>query len=213
MTGFGVRLHRSLKAPAIGAKTPRLTRGVRFSRMRVLGIDPGLRITGYGCVDAAHSPPRLVEAGVFRLCATDEADSAADDGLADARASRSAASLSRRLAELDTDFRALIERLGPQVIAVESLFAHYKHPATAIVMGHARGVLLLAVRRAGLPLIELKPNAVKKSMTGFGHASKEQMQRAVQACFSLPEPPSPPDVADALAVALCAASRSGAASL
>jgi crossover junction endodeoxyribonuclease RuvC len=187
--------------------------GRTLPRMRVLGIDPGLRITGYGCIDAAHSPPRLVEAGIFRLCATDDADDAPAGVLADARASRSAASLSRRLAELDTDFRALIERLGPQVIAVESLFAHYKHPATAIVMGHARGVLLLAVRRAGVPLVELKPNAVKKAVTGFGHASKEQMQRAVQACFSLPEPPSPPDVADALAVALCAAARAGASAL
>ncbi len=187
--------------------------GRTLPRMRVLGIDPGLRITGYGCIDAAHSPPRLVEAGIFRLCATDDADDAPAGVLADARASRSAASLSRRLAELDTDFRALIERLGPQVIAVESLFAHYKHPATAIVMGHARGVLLLAVRRAGVPLVELKPNAVKKAVTGFGHASKEQMQRAVQACFSLPEPPSPPDVADALAVALCPAARAGASAL
>jgi crossover junction endodeoxyribonuclease RuvC len=86
---------------------------------------------------------------------------------------------------------------------------HYKHPATAIVMGHGRGVLLLAVRAAGLDLIELKPAEVKKSMTGNGQASKVQMQEAVQQAFGLAEPPSPPDVADALAIARCAQRRIG----
>lgn len=119
----------------------------------------------------------------------------------------SAASVSARLAELDADFRAALERLVPEVVAVESLFAHYKHPSTAIVMGHARGVLLLAIRRAGCRLVELKPNEVKKSVTGHGHASKEQMQLAVQGVFGLAEPPSPPDVADAIAIALCASRR------
>lgn len=117
------------------------------------------------------------------------------------------ASVSERLAELDQDFREVLERLRPSAVAVEELFAHYKHPATAIVMGHARGVLLLAIRQAGLPLVELRPNAIKKSLTGHGHASKSQMQAAVQAEFGLPEPPSPPDVADAVATALCALRR------
>jgi crossover junction endodeoxyribonuclease RuvC len=74
-------------------------------------------------------------------------------------------------------------------------------------MGHARGVILLAIRRANLPLLELKPNAVKKFLTGNGHASKEQMQDAVRARLRLAEPPDPPDVADAIAIAMCAASR------
>jgi crossover junction endodeoxyribonuclease RuvC len=121
--------------------------------------------------------------------------------------------VSARLVELDADFRDLLERVKPEVVAVESLFAHYKHPATAIVMGHARGVLLLAIRRASLKLIEYKPNEVKKSLTGHGHAPKEQIQRAVQAHFGLAELPSPPDMADAMAIALCACRRlaSGAA--
>jgi crossover junction endodeoxyribonuclease RuvC len=157
--------------------------------MRYLGIDPGLRITGYGCVDAARAEPRLVEAGVFRLV------------------SRESETVSDRLLELDRDLAALIERLRPKAVAVEALFAHYKHPATAISMGHARGVILLAVRRASLPLVELKPNAVKKFMTGNGHASKEQMQDAVQERLRLREAPDPPDVADAIAIAMCAASR------
>ncbi|MBI1189514.1 MAG: Holliday junction resolvase [Tepidisphaera sp.] len=165
--------------------------------MRILGIDPGLRLTGYGCVDACGLSATLVEAGVFRLA---RGGSKSGGG----------ASLSSRLVELDTDFRAALERLRPELVAIEGLFAHYKHPATAITMGHARGVLMLAVQRAGLPLIEMKPRAVKKSLTGFGGADKVQMQRAIQAEFALPEPPSPPDVADALAIALCALRRHAA---
>lgn len=160
--------------------------------MRVLGIDPGLRFTGYGCIDTASEPFVLVEAGVFRLTHG---------------AGTTALSVSARLHELDSDFRAAMKRLRPDVVAVESLFSHYKHPATAIIMGHARGVLLLAVEQASVKLVELKPNTVKKAVTGYGHADKSQMQRAVQACFCLAEPPEPPDVADALAIALCAGQR------
>lgn len=158
--------------------------------MRVLGVDPGLRVTGYGCVDGASDPPRLVEAGVLYL----------------ARGSQKR-SVSERLLELDRDFRALLDRLKPEAVAVESIFAHYRHPATAITMGHARGVLLLAVRTANISLLEYKPNEIKKSLTGNGHASKEQIQAAVRDLFRLAEPPRPPDMADALAVALCASWR------
>jgi crossover junction endodeoxyribonuclease RuvC len=153
--------------------------------VRILGIDPGLRVTGYACVDSAPvGAGRIVEAGVFRFGKSPVSD---------------------RLHELDTDFRELISRVEPGVVAIEGLFAHYKHPATAIIMGHARGVLLLAVRQAGLRLIELKPAQVKKSLTGFGQADKAQVQRAVQARFGLAEIPKPPDLADALAIALCGA--------
>jgi len=161
--------------------------------VRVLGVDPGLRLTGYGCIQVRGLDCDLVEAGVIRLTIRAE--------------NKGAASVSARLAELDRDFRAMLERLAPDVVAVESIFAHYKHPATAIVMGHARGVLLLAIRAAGIDLIELKPNAVKKSLTGHGHADKGAMQRAIQTRFALDTPPKPPDVADALAIALCAATR------
>lgn len=167
--------------------------------MRVLGIDPGLRLTGYACLDGLGDRPEIVEAGVFRL-----GQRAIDDA---GEFSTGAVTVSSRLAELDADFRDLLDRLRPEAVAVEAIFAHYKHPATAIVMGHARGVLLLAIRNAGLRLLEFKPNAVKKSLTGNGHAGKPQMQRAVQAHFRLPEPPPPPDVADALAIALCACRR------
>lgn len=166
--------------------------------MRMLGIDPGLRLTGYGCVEGDPDAPTLVEAGVFRLGRGEDGEAALGG----------AAGVSSRLAELERDLVATIERLKPSAAAVESLFAHYKHPATAIIMGHARGVILLAIRRANLPLVELKPNEVKKSITGNGHADKAQMQRAVQVQFGLSAPPEPPDVADAIAIALCAARRS-----
>ncbi len=161
--------------------------------MRVIGIDPGLRLTGYGCVEplrskgATPSGARIVEAGVFRL---------------DVKAS-----VSDRLLDLENDLTALIERVKPDLVGVEQLYAHYAHPATAIVMGHARGVILLAIRRANVPLVELRPNEVKKASTGYGHAAKDQMQRAMQFEFGLKEMPKPPDVADALAIALTAMRR------
>lgn len=169
--------------------------------MRVLGIDPGLRITGYGCVEDPPAKPlgrggtarrglagmALVEAGVIRLSPKQ--------------------SISDRLVELSTDFSALLERLRPDVVAVEMLYAHYAHPTTAIVMGHARGVLLLAIRSANLTLVELRPTEIKKSLTGHGHASKEQMQEGVRAELGLTARPEPADVADALAIALCASRR------
>jgi len=161
--------------------------------MLILGIDPGLRITGYGCIRIAGGGPELVEAGVFRLGKT--------------TAGMAAATVSARLLEVDADFRALLDRLRPQAVAVEGLFSHYNHPATAIVMGHARGVMLLAVVQAGIKLLELKPTEVKKSLTGYGHADKSQVQRAIQTQFGLAELPSPPDLADALAIALCASQR------
>lgn len=154
---------------------------------RILGIDPGLRITGYGIVEVdERSPlgdPRLIEAGIFRL---------------DAKKS-----IEHRLAQLYGDLVALISEFKPTCLAVEKLYAHYNHPRTAIVMGHARGVILLAGQRHNLDIAHLPSTEVKKSVTGYGHASKLQMQQAVQSQCKLPELPSPPDVADAIAIALC----------
>lgn len=159
--------------------------------MRVLGIDPGLRLTGYGCVeDAADGSASIIEAGVVRLVR-----------------GREVPTVSSRLAELHADVAEMIVRLEPEVVAVEGLFAHYKHPATSVVMGHARGVILLAAENAGVTLVELKPALVKKSIAASGRASKRQVQLAVQDTFGLPEMPEPPDVADALAIGLCALRR------
>ena len=151
--------------------------------MRILGVDPGLRLTGYGVVDYHAFRPKLVDGGVIRL---------------DPKAS-----LADRLVELETELDALVAEHKPDAVAVEQLYSHYAHPRTAILMGHARGVILLTARRRGVRVEQFAANRIKQSLTGHGHASKEQMQRAVQALWNLPEPPDPPDVADALAIALC----------
>ncbi|MEO0483353.1 MAG: crossover junction endodeoxyribonuclease RuvC [Planctomycetota bacterium] len=177
---------------------------------RVLGIDPGSRVTGYGCVRVTGEgwgPPELVEAGVFRLGVVKVRRNAGGMPAGVGARTPDRAPLVDRLNELHRDLSALLDRLRPEIVAVESLFAHYKHPQTAIVMGHARGVVLLAAHASGAKLIELEPATVKKATTGSGRASKAQMQSAVQHAFSLPEPPEPADVADALAIALCAADR------
>lgn len=151
--------------------------------MRILGIDPGLQITGYGVIDWKPVRPPLVDGGVIRLTPkTPIAD---------------------RLLELETELDAIIAEHKPDVCAVEQLYSHYGHPRTAILMGHARGVILLVARRHGLSVEQFPANRVKQSVTGHGHASKLQMQRAVQSQWNLPALPEPPDVADALAVALC----------
>lgn len=163
--------------------------------MRVVGIDPGLRLTGYACVHGDPWRPAITEAGVFRL---DKVAKTAD----------SAESVSARLVELERDIAELIERTSPDLVAVESMFSNPKHPATVIKMAHGRGVVLLAIRKAGVPLLELRPAEVKKSLTGSGQATKEQMQLSVQRFFKLPEPPKPADVADALAIAVTGMQRS-----
>lgn len=157
--------------------------------MRILGIDPGLRFTGYGCVkiDPRYDDAQLVEAGVIKLKAN--------------------APLPFRLAQLYEDLLGVIDETKPSRVVVEQLFSHYKHARTSILMGHARGVVLLCAEQRGLPVQDLLPNEVKKAITGHGHATKEQMQHAVMAQCNLPELPSPPDVADAIGIALCAARR------
>jgi crossover junction endodeoxyribonuclease RuvC len=151
--------------------------------MRILGIDPGLQITGYGVVDFRLLKTTLVDGGVFRLSAK--------------------ASLAGRLLELDKELNDVFDEHEPDICAVEQLYAHYKHPRTAILMGHARGVILLAAQRRGIRLEQFSANRIKKAVVGHGHAGKLQVQRSIQQIFKLKALPQPPDVADALAVALC----------
>ena len=164
---------------------------LKWDSMLILGLDPGLLRTGYACLEvdptAAFASPLLVEAGVFRL--------------------KREQSIHLRLVELERDLLELFGRYRPTAACVESLFSHVVHPRTAILMAHARGVILLAVARAELKLLELPPAEVKKSVTGNGRATKEQVQHAVSAMLGLSGPPDPPDVADAMAVALCGSRR------
>ena len=154
------------------------------STFRVLGIDPGLHITGYGLVDIKGHEQSIVEAGTIRTVAKAE--------------------MPERLVQIYTDLTEILAEFKPDLIGVEQLYAHYNHPRTSILMGHARGVILLAAQQAGVKVCNIAATQVKKSLTGNGHASKEQMQLAIQSLYRLKAPPSPPDVADALAIALCA---------
>lgn len=153
------------------------------SDQRVLGIDPGLNTTGYGVLTLIGGQMRLVEAGVVR--------------------SRKSGSLEQRIRSIYEGVAEVIESTSPAVVAVEELFTHYDRPSTAILMGHARGVILLAAAMAGLAVTSWRPTQVKKVMTGNGRAPKPQVQLAVARHLNLQAVPEPPDVADALAIALC----------
>ena len=155
------------------------------SSLRVIGIDPGLNITGYGIIERQGIGTALVEAGIFRLPRSQGNN------------------LPLRLESLFKSVQEVIEEFQPAALCLEEVYSHADYPRTAILMGHARGVICLAARLAGIPVFHLSAKRVKQSVTGNGNASKLQVQRAVQQRFSLPRPPRPPDVADALAVALC----------
>lgn len=151
--------------------------------MRILGLDPGLQLTGYGVIDFDIRKPRLIDAGVIRLNAK--------------------WTVAQRLVELERELDEILQEHRPDIVAVEQLYSHYAHPRTAIIMGHARGVLMLVAQRRAIQIAEYPANRIKKNLTGNGHAGKAQMQRAIQSLWNLDKPPDPPDVADALAVALC----------
>jgi crossover junction endodeoxyribonuclease RuvC len=151
--------------------------------LRILGIDPGLNITGYGVLEVDGPKMRLCEAGVVR--------------------GKSRGSLTKRLLEIHEGVAEVIASLHPEVMAIEELYSHYARPRTAILMGHARGVICLAAAQAGIPVTHYAATRIKRILTGSGHAPKSQVQRAIQRELALPAVPEPPDVADALAVAIC----------
>lgn len=151
--------------------------------MRILGIDPGLNVTGYGILDTRAGKLRLVEAGVVR--------------------SKKRGSITGRVSEIFHGVSEVIETLKPDVMAIEQLYSHYERPKTAILMGHARGVICLAAASAGIPVEHYAATQVKNILTGNGRAPKSQIQLAIQRELALPALPDPPDVADALAIAVC----------
>jgi crossover junction endodeoxyribonuclease RuvC len=153
--------------------------------MRILGIDPGLRITGYGAIDVTPSGARLVEAGIITP---------------DVRAP-----LERRLGDLHVELRAVLASTQPDVMVVEELWTAYKNPTTAVLMGHARGVLCLAAYEHGVRVRHLAHSLVKRALTGSGAARKEQVKRIVMLQLDLVTRPEPDDVSDALALALALA--------
>jgi crossover junction endodeoxyribonuclease RuvC len=148
----------------------------------ILGIDPGLQITGYAALAVG---PRVREAGVVR------------------GSDRAGLSLEQRLRNLFEGIDEVMEQFRPNIMVVEQLYSHYNHPRTAILMAHARGVLFLAAGKRGIPVISYNATQIKKTVTGNGRAPKDQVQRTIQRELGLTKLPDPPDVADALAAALC----------
>jgi crossover junction endodeoxyribonuclease RuvC len=153
---------------------------------RILGIDPGLQITGYAVIEPSGPGPVVCEAGVVR-----------------SSPNRATTDMAPRLCSLYDGLVEVLDQFKPAVVAVEQLYAHYDHPRTAILMAHARGVVFLAAGQRGLPVVSYNATSIKKTITGNGRAGKEQVQRTIQRELNLAQLPEPPDVADALAAALC----------
>ncbi len=150
--------------------------------MRILGIDPGLGITGYAVVDKNNGVIHLLEAGVIR--------------------GKSKKTLPSRIHEIYVGLEEVINQFKPDAMGLEELYSFYKRPRTAILMGHARGAIMLAAANAGMEVHSFSATRIKKVVTGSGQATKAQMQRAIMREFQLAEIPKPPDVADALGIAL-----------
>lgn len=149
--------------------------------MFVLGIDPGLSATGYGLVEGPTAPRALL-AGVIRT----NADVDTSD----------------RLLELHVGLTDMIAEASPDVVALETVFTN-RNLQTAISVGRASGVALLAAAQADVPVYEYVPTVIKSAVTGDGSATKSQVQEMVARLLKLAEPPRPADAADALAIALC----------
>jgi len=150
--------------------------------LRVLGIDPGTAITGYGVVEGDGDNLTVVTYGAITTPANQ--------------------ALPQRLQQIYRQLQALIADWQPESAAVEELFFS-RNARTALAVGHARGVALLALTDAGLPIQEYKPTEIKLAVAGYGGAPKEQVQGMVQLLLELDEVPRPDDAADALAVAIC----------
>ena len=156
--------------------------------MRILGIDPGLATVGYGVIESEKGRMKMIDYGTIDTPAK--------------------MPLPRRLEEVYGGMRDLLEEFTPHVVAFEELF-FYNNVTTAIAVGQARGVLLLAAQQAGLPLYEFTPMQIKQAAVGYGHADKKQVQQMVRILLNLRSVPKPDDAADALAIAICCAGAYG----
>lgn len=160
--------------------------------MLILGIDPGINVTGYAVIEKnPHSNAlKLREGGVIR--------------------GKGLSALPDRILEIYRNLMEIMDQWKPEAMALEEVYSHYERPKTAIIMGHVRGVICLAAAEHGMPVFSYSATTVKKTLTGSGRASKEQMQRAIQLEFRLAAVPEPPDLADALAIAMCHGFHAGA---
>ncbi len=156
--------------------------------MRVFGIDPGSARTGYGCVQTDGTRHRLIACGAI--------------------ASPAARPFPQKLKTIYGELTALMARLHPDCVAIENLF-HASNARSALTLGHARGVAMLAAVQSDVPIVEYTPAEVKQAVVGYGRAEKRQVQAMVQLLLGLQAPPAPYDASDALAIAICHVHRVG----
>jgi len=157
--------------------------------MIVLGVDPGLAVTGYAVLEAADGKLRVRECGCAR--------------------GKSHQPVEARVCSIYEELSRVLCRWRPEVAVLEGLYAEYRFPRTVIMMGHVRGVVCLAAGQTGARVMEISPAEVKRALTGSGRASKEQIRRAVTRMLALATPPDSEHVCDALALALVGAAREG----
>ena len=150
--------------------------------MRILGIDPGYGITGFGLIEASRGASRLLSCGAITTPAGMD--------------------FSARLEIIYEDMRQLLEQAQPEAVAIEELFFG-QNVTTGIGVAQSRGVILLAIRQAGVPVFSYKPMQVKQAVVGYGKAEKRQVMLMTQRLLRMKEIPRPDDAADALAIALC----------
>ena len=155
--------------------------------MRILGIDPGYGITGFGLIEAHRGQSQLLRCGAITTPA--------------------GADFSARLEMIYEDMRQLLEMAKPDAVAIEELFFG-QNVTTGIGVAQSRGVILLAIRQAGLPVYQYKPMQVKQAVVGYGNATKHQVQDMTRRILHLEKMPKPDDAADAIAIALCHARSS-----
>jgi len=151
--------------------------------MKIIGIDPGLHITGYSVLESIGHDARVIEAGIIKT-----------DGIK---------AFDKKLEEIFSESGKIFKQYHPDYIAVEELYSHYVHPKTAIIMGHARGMIFLQAALCKVPVVSYASTRIKKSLTGNGRATKLQVQRMIRSSLKLNHEFSSPDTADALAAALC----------
>ena len=156
--------------------------------MRIFGIDPGSLRTGYGCVETDGRRHRLVTCGVLSIPST--------------------AAFPDKLKKIHNGLTELFSDVAPDCVAVENLF-HARNVRSALILGHARGVAVLAAVMAGLPVVEYSPAEIKLAVSGYGRAQKPQLGQMVKMLLGLDKVPAPHDAADALAVAICHAHSQG----
>jgi crossover junction endodeoxyribonuclease RuvC len=150
--------------------------------MVILGVDPALTVTGYGVIEVKDRRLYLLEAGIISTSAK--------------------AKIEKRLDKIYRSMIKLISDTRPDCLVLEKLYAHYRHPTTAYLLGEARGVIALACATKGVPLVEYAATRVKKAVVGEGLASKYQVQRMVLSVLGLTTVPEYTDVTDALALAM-----------